>query len=278
MTTALAPIQSGAPVALSADGPRALALTDVQAMLGFARLAVTAGIVGRGQSQEEAAAQACMAIASGAELGLGPMASLRHCIIIKGRPAMSAQLIAQRIRQSGRYDYRVTVHTDDACVIALDDRGANIGTVRWDLARAKQAGLGGENWSRYPRAMLFARAISEAARTYCPEVLGAISISTEEARDEGDHPRPESAPFEGAHAPAADGPDVSELVGKLRALAADTRLPAIARDGIGRLLARDNIPPEKLAKALKRALAMLPSAPAEGETELILDPPREGQA
>ena len=70
-----------------AERPRALALLDVPQMLGFANLAVKAGIIGRGQEHAEAGAMACMAIAAGARLGPGPMASLRHNLGIKVGPA-----------------------------------------------------------------------------------------------------------------------------------------------------------------------------------------------
>lgn len=252
-STELATIDRGA------ERPRALALLDVPQMLGFAELAVKAGIIGRGQAQEEAAAMACMAIAAGAELGLGPMASLRHILVIKGRPAMSAQLIAQRIRGSGRYDYRVKVHTDEVVEVELYDRGKPAGVVRWDLERVRRAGLGGEGWTRYTRAMLFARAISEAARTYCPDVLGAADLSQEEAYEL----QPE-AHAAAEDAPAAPAPSVaeSEDVLAMRALAEDERLPAPAREGLRKMLEGPVTGP-MAAKALRKARAMLPQEPTE---------------
>jgi hypothetical protein len=247
-----------APYSPGAERPRALALLDVPQMLGFAELAVTAGIIGRGQERKEAAAMACMAIAAGAELGLGPMASLRHILVIKGRPAMSAQLIAQRIRGSGRYDYRVRIHTDEASEIELYDRGKIAGVVRWDLERVRRAGLGGEGWARYTRAMLFARAISEAARTFCPDVLGSADLSQEEA-----HELPaETRSFEGelSEAPEAPAPSAaeSEDVAAMRALADDERLPAPAREGLRKMLASGPVTGPMAAKALRKARAMLP--------------------
>lgn len=241
-----------------AERPRALALLDVPQMLGFAKLAVTAGIIGRGQAQEEAAAMACMAIAAGAELGLGPMASLRHILVIKGRPAMSAQLIAQRIRGSGRYDYRVRIHTDEASEIELYDRGKLAGVVRWDLERVRRAGLGGEGWARYTRAMLFARAISEAARTFCPDVLGSADLSQEEAHELPDATRTfESELSEPAAEPAPSVAE-SEDVAAMRALADDERLPAPAREGLRKMLAMGPVTGPMAAKALRKARAMLP--------------------
>lgn len=243
-----------------AERPRALALLDVPQMLGFAKLAVTAGIIGRGQAQEEAAAMACMAIAAGAELGLGPMASLRHILVIKGRPAMSAQLIAQRIRGSGRYDYRVRVHTDEASEIELYDRGKLAGVVRWDLERVRRAGLGGEGWARYTRAMLFARAISEAARTFCPDVLGSADLSQEEAHElpSAEERSVERELSEPAAAVPAPSVAESEDVAAMRALAEDERLPAPAREGLRKMLAMGPVTGPMAAKALRKARAMLP--------------------
>src|SRR5690606_12546343 len=54
--------------------------------------------------------------------------------------------------------------------------------VVWDLARAKHAGLMNRKgpWQSYPAAMLRSRAVSEACRIACPEVLGAVKYTPDE--------------------------------------------------------------------------------------------------
>src|SRR5690349_18072678 len=55
------------------------------------------------------AGQAVAKILYGAELGIGPMASMMGVHIIEGKPSPSATLMATLIKRSRRYNYRVTV-------------------------------------------------------------------------------------------------------------------------------------------------------------------------
>jgi hypothetical protein len=56
--------------------------------------------------------------------------------------------------------------------------------VDWDLARAKNAGLGtGDNWKKYPRAMLLARATSELCRLKFADIVGGLSYTPDELEE-----------------------------------------------------------------------------------------------
>jgi hypothetical protein len=101
------------------------------------------------------------------------------------------------------------VETDDeACSITFfdlsqrdtDGRPATIGTTTFTMNDAQRAGLGGQNWKKYPRAMLFARAISAGYREHCPDALGAAPVYVE-AHGETEIPQPE--PRGGKNEPAA---------------------------------------------------------------------------
>jgi hypothetical protein len=130
------------------------------------------------------ASQAVVKVLYGQEIGIGPVSAMMGVHIIEGKPAPSANLIAARIKSSGRYDYRVREHTADVCRIEFFEVDArrqreSLGTVEWSMEDARRAGLGGRGpWKSYPRAMLFARAISEGARTHCPEIFGGAPVYT----------------------------------------------------------------------------------------------------
>ena len=127
------------------------------------------------------AAQAVVKILAGQELGFGPFASMTGISIIQGRPAIGANLIAAAIKRSGRYDYRILRLDETGCEIAFFDRGQEIGRAAFTMSDAQAAGLAGkDNWKKFPRNMFFARAISNGARWYCPDIFGGGPVYTPE--------------------------------------------------------------------------------------------------
>ncbi len=126
------------------------------------------------------AAQAVVKVLAGAELGFGPIASMTGVNIIKGKVSLSANLIAAAIKRSGRYNYRVVSLTDTDCRIDFYEAGERVGTSTFTADDAKLAGLGGDNWRKFPRNMLFARAISNGAKWYCPDLSGGPLYTPEE--------------------------------------------------------------------------------------------------
>lgn len=138
------------------------------------------------------AAQATTKIIAGQELGIPPFAAMNGFHIIKGKAAMGANLIGATIKRSGKYDYIVRTMTPELCVIefyqAIDGKRESIGKSEFTLADAKKAGT--QNLDRFPRNMLFARAMSNGARWYTPDVfLGPIYTPEElgaSINEEGD--------------------------------------------------------------------------------------------
>lgn len=123
-------------------------------------------------------AQAIVKVLAGREYGMGPFASMTGIHVVEGKPTLSAHLMAQGIKRSGRYDYRVLEHDASRCTIAFyevaDGKREEIGRVTYTVEDAARADLARkQNHQRYPRAMLFARALSEGYRTHCPDALGA---------------------------------------------------------------------------------------------------------
>jgi len=132
--------------------------------------------VGKGFRGKPASVAA--AILTGRELNLGPMTSLRGLDVIDGRVSMSAQLMAAKIQSAGhRIDW--IENSDKAAEVRIvRGDGLGEGTARWTIADAQRAGLAGkQNWARYPRAMLKARALTECAGMVCADVLMGIDAA-----------------------------------------------------------------------------------------------------
>lgn len=123
-----------------------------------------------------------VALAQGQALGIAPIQAMNQINVIKGKPALSADLIAALVRRAG---HRLRVEGDDTyaqvTVIRADDPDYIPKPVRWDMERAKRAGLlGNPSWQKYPAAMLRARAISEAARAWANDALYGFIYTPEE--------------------------------------------------------------------------------------------------
>ncbi len=133
------------------------------------------------------AAQAAVKVLAGQELGLGPIASMTGIYIVKGRVTMSANLMAAQIKRSGRYNYRVTTMTNDAVVVEFYENGQSIGVSSYTADDAKAAGLWGSSdpWKKSPRNMLFARAMSNGAKWFAPDIFAGPVYTPDEMESEG---------------------------------------------------------------------------------------------
>ena len=131
-------------------------------------------------SDAKSAAQAVVKVLAGQELGIGPIAAMTGINIIKGQVSVGANLLAATIKRDGRYNYRVAEHSAEVCEIAFFEGGKEIGRSRFTKADAQAAGLTGGNWTKYPRNMLFARALSNGFRWYCPDAAGGAPVYTPE--------------------------------------------------------------------------------------------------
>lgn len=126
------------------------------------------------------AAQAIVKVLAGRELGFGAIASMTGINIIKGRVSLSANLIASAIKRTQRYNYRIKELTNERCTLEFIEGGQAVGVSTFTAEDAKRANLGGDNWQKYPKNMLFARAISNGAKWYCPDVFGGPIYTPDE--------------------------------------------------------------------------------------------------
>jgi hypothetical protein len=157
----------------------------------YAKWVVESGLFGRGITQ----AQAGLKMLVGRELGIQPLAAVRNIYIFEaqGRPVviLDATLMGAMVRTSGRYDYEVEQHDDEATVLAmyrLNQLGHAMGApqTRTLLGResfsqqdAIKRGLAGKDgpWKQgYAKEMRFARCLSRLVDHYAPELLLGLSV------------------------------------------------------------------------------------------------------
>lgn len=125
------------------------------------------------------AAQAAVKVMAGEEVGLGPVASMTGIHIVQGKVTLGANIIAALVRRHPDYDYEVSEHTDQVCTIRFTYKGKPAGTSSFSMEDAAKAGLTkNPTWKAHPRNMLFARAMSNGAKWYAPDVSAGAPLYT----------------------------------------------------------------------------------------------------
>jgi len=154
-----------------------MSLTILEEMAPLCEVFVKSGIFTDVKDQ----AQAIVKVLAGREIGLTPLESMMNLYIVKGRIAASAKVISSLVKKSRNYDYKITKIADDECQIEffkIEAEGAetSLGTSTFTIKDAARAGVvNGDNWKNYPRNMLFARAITNGARWFCPDVYSGYA-------------------------------------------------------------------------------------------------------
>jgi hypothetical protein len=175
--------------ALTAPGTSTLSLqvSSVDDLARLARVFAASGLFGRAGNQETQVAECAIRLMAGMEAGFSPFASATGVHIINGRPAFSANLLAQAVRRHPDYDYRVLEKTAQLCRIKFLSRGEDLGTETFTIDMAERAGLlKNPTWRSYPEAMLFSRALTAGMRTHCPDALGGHPAYTPEELGDAD--------------------------------------------------------------------------------------------
>lgn len=120
----------------------------------------------------KSASQAAVKIQAGKEFGIQPFAAMTGIHIIQGKPVIGAGLMASRVKASGRYDYRVTAHDEKVCSIEYfavnGAKKESIGVSTFTIEDARKAGT--KNLDKFPKNMLFARAMSNGVKWYTPDI------------------------------------------------------------------------------------------------------------
>lgn len=116
------------------------------------------------KTPEQAAALMLVAQAD----GLHPAKAATHYHIIQGKPSLSADAMLARFQAAGGR-VKWEAYGDDAVVGTFTHAAGGSVTIRWDIDRAKKAGV--QNLQKFPAAMMRARCISEGVRTVFPGVI-----------------------------------------------------------------------------------------------------------
>jgi len=119
-------------------------------------------------SDIKSAQQAVVKIMAGAEMGISPFAAMSGIHIIQGKPTIGAGLMAARVKGFGKYDYKVLEHSDKICSIEYFQGTNSLGVSTFTIEDAKKAGT--KNIDRFPKNMLFARAMSNGVKWYTPDI------------------------------------------------------------------------------------------------------------
>lgn len=155
---------------------------DIRVIEYLGKTYIESGLAPAGVKNWQAAV---IAIQAGRELGIPPTVAIREIYVVKGRPSCSSQLMMALVRAAyGPSAMRVKSNTATECTVEYRIPGWDgTSSVTFTIDDARKAGLlSNDTWSKYPRAMLRNRAISEAARSafpdailgmYTPEEMGA---------------------------------------------------------------------------------------------------------
>jgi hypothetical protein len=166
--------------------------------------------------------------------------------IIQGKATVGAGLMAAQVKASGKYDYRVTEQSDKLCAIDFYQGKDKIGTSTFSIEDAKKAALSSPNWTKFPANMLFARAMSNGVRWYCPDVFDTAVYTPEELR---------STSAETAHAASYEAPPAPVGVDTVTCVIVEPDAPSERDEALALMRAA--------WKRAKQAGATLETPPAE---------------
>jgi hypothetical protein len=126
----------------------------------------------------KSAAQAVVKIQAGQELGIAPFAAMSGIHIIQGKPTVGAGIMAAKVKASGKYDYEVVKMDEKICSLDFFQGKKKLGNSTFTIEDAKKANT--KNLDKFPKNMLFARAMSNGVRWYTPDIFTSPVYTPEE--------------------------------------------------------------------------------------------------
>lgn len=160
----------------------------------FAKAAVASGLY----KDTKSIAEAYIKMTLGASIGVDPATAMNSILLVNGKPSFTANLIAARIKQSGKYRMEVLVKDATQCSIQfyerIDDYNEAGKPIKvwvkpgppevFTMKMAETAGLTRNPvWKSFPQNMLFCRALTNGAKTYCADCMVGNPIYTPDELD-----------------------------------------------------------------------------------------------
>ena len=138
--------------------------------------------------------QAVVKIQAGLEMGLPPVYSMTKIYIVKGKVMVSAEAMGALIKRTNRYDYTVKQLTEDECILIFTDNGKEVYSSKFTMRDATRADLvkGDSGWTKWPRAMLMSKALSQGARIVCPHVIAGAYTPVDFGIETGEDGEPKT--------------------------------------------------------------------------------------
>lgn len=147
-----------------------------------------------------AAITAC--ILTGREMHLGPMASLKHIFLVRGRPGQSAEIMRAKVFEAG-HEIRYIEQTDRRVVVAGRRSGQSDWTqVTFTIDQAKAAGIA-MTGAYTPEDKLVARATSRLCRRLFADCISGLPTVDELEDNRDDTASSGAASGTGGPAPTA---------------------------------------------------------------------------
>lgn len=121
---------------------------------------------------------AALRIAYAESLGL-PAHAAQEVHLIKGNLTLSAKLCRALAHQHGLRVVRAEADDESCTAAVVDANGRELGRTTFTLAQAAKMGLRGDNWTRNPDRMLWARASKRALDDHAPWVTVGVMTDDE---------------------------------------------------------------------------------------------------
>jgi hypothetical protein len=202
-----------------------LSREDMGMLLQVAKTIFDSGVCPREITSEKAAFAVMLA---GAELGLGPMQSLRCIQIVKGKLSFTAEFTVAQCVADPRCRYFTLVETTDKAAIYETQRegAAQPTRLSYNIQQAQRAGLLSNNtWKNHPEAMLRARCAMALARAVYPDLTNGVRLP-----DEVEEIEREVAPVAQLPPPARPEKPVESPVQEKPASQGTTEQPPVSGD------------------------------------------------
>jgi hypothetical protein len=124
-------------------------------------------------------AQAFLTVSFAEQRGLDLLTCTQGVNFVRGRPVIDATLQRALAKRAG-YRVRVTVATTTSATVEVSEGDELLGTATYTLDDARAAGLAEkDNWKQNPKAMLVARATTQAMRWFAPDVMTGLLVEDE---------------------------------------------------------------------------------------------------